>query len=171
MFIDRLRGVFLLKPQTFEEIEHDQNATGQAALVVFIVALVTGVGTALFSTFTDSSALWGAVGAIAWALIGWLIWSAVSFFVGTALFQGQATFGEMLRVIGFAYAPQVLSIIPCIGGLIGIIWSLIAGFIAIRQGLDLDDLRAFLTVLVGLVVYGLGYLLINILLGLTGALF
>lgn len=171
MFIERLKGVFLLKSMTFEEIEHDENATRQAAIVVIVVALVTGVGTALFSSLTDSSAFWGAVSAIAWAIIGWLVWSAVSFFVGTSLFDGVATFQEMLRVIGFAYAPQVLAIVPCIGPLVGMIWSLAAGFVAIRQGLDLDDFKAFLTAAVGLAVYGLGYLLLNVVLSLLGALF
>jgi uncharacterized membrane protein YeaQ/YmgE (transglycosylase-associated protein family) len=59
----------------------------------------------------------------------------------------------MLRVIGFAYLPMLLSIIPCIGGFIGIIWALAAGFIAIRQGLDLDNTKAFFTVVIGAVVY------------------
>ena len=59
----------------------------------------------------------------------------------------------MLRVIGFAYLPMLLSIIPCVGGVIGILWTILAGFIAIRQGLDLDDLKAFFTVVVGAVCY------------------
>ena len=77
----------------------------------------------------------------------------MTWFVGTRLFKGQADLGEMLRVIGFAYLPMLLSIIPCIGGVIGILWTLTAGFIAIRQGLDLDNMKAFLTVLVGAVFY------------------
>jgi hypothetical protein len=85
--------------------------------------------------------------------------------VGTNLFGGKATVDEMLRVIGFAYAPQMLSIIPCIGGLVGWIWSLIAGFIAIRQGLDLDNTKAFLTVLVGFIVYVIGNIVVGAIIG------
>jgi hypothetical protein len=68
----------------------------------------------------------------------------------------------MLRVIGFAYTPLVLSIIPCIGGVIGFIWAIAAGFIAIRQGLDLDNTKAFLTVVIGAVFYILLTVILNI---------
>lgn len=169
MFVNRIVGVFKLSSATFEEIEHDPNATGQAALVVTIVAFLSAFGSAFFSTITDQGFLANFVSTLVWTFVGWLLWAAVSYFVGTTLFGGQATLNEMLRVIGFAYAPQMLAIIPCIGGLIGAIWSLIAGFIAIRQGLDLDDLKAFLTILVGFGVYIIGTFFISILLGgLTG---
>jgi hypothetical protein len=91
--------------------------------------------------------------------------------VGTTLFNGQATIEEMLRVIGFAYAPQILGIIPCCGWFIGLIWSLVAGFIAVRQGLDLDNINAFLTIVVGFVIYLIGSGILS-LLGLgVGAIF
>jgi len=83
--------------------------------------------------------------------------------IGTKLFGGEATLQEMLRLIGFAYAPQLLGIIPCVGGLIGAIWSLIASFFAIREGLDLDTGKTLLTV-------GLGWLLIFILNWVLGSL-
>ena len=85
----------------------------------------------------------------------------VSYFVGTALFHGEGTLPGMLRVVGFAYVPQVLGIIPCIGAVIGWIWSLATGFVAVRQGLNLDNLRAFLTILVGFLVYVIGSVIIG----------
>jgi hypothetical protein len=62
----------------------------------------------------------------------------------------------MLRVIGFAYAPQILGIIPCCGWFVGLIWSLAAVFVAVRQGLDVDNTNAFLTIIVGFVLYLIG---------------
>jgi hypothetical protein len=89
--------------------------------------------------------------------------------VGTELFKGEATLDEMLRVIGFAYAPRMLSIIPCIGGIVGAIWSLVASYFAIKEGLDLDDTGTIVTILVGwLVTVVIGFVLG--LLGLGGAL-
>ena len=90
--------------------------------------------------------------------------------MGTSLFGGEADLGEMLRVIGFAYAPQFLGIIPCIGWLIGAIWTLIAGFIAVRQGLDLDNTKAFLTIVIGFVVYIVGAVIVGVFIGGVGAL-
>jgi hypothetical protein len=44
--LQRIMGVFMLNADTFEEIEHDQSATGQAAIVVTIVALLSAIGAA-----------------------------------------------------------------------------------------------------------------------------
>jgi hypothetical protein len=71
----------------------------------------------------------------------------------------------MLRVIGYASAPQMLGVIRCIGGVVGWIWSLVAGFIAVRQGLDLYDANACLTIIFGFGLYLIGAIIIGILIG------
>ncbi len=149
----RIIGVFKLDVKTFEEIEHNTNLTLPAALIVVIVSLISGVGNGLFNGFFHRGFFSGFFSSLIGVLVGWLVWSVVTLFVGTRLFKGEADLGQMLRVIGFAYLPMLISIIPCIGGVIGIIWTIAAGFIAVRQGLDLDDLKAFLTILVGAVCY------------------
>jgi hypothetical protein len=146
-------GVFKLNSQTFETIEKDTSLTGSAALIVVIVSILSGLGNGFFNTFSDQSFFRGFIGGVLAVLLGWLLWSALTWFVGTRLFKGQADLGEMLRVIGFAYSPQILSIIPCIGGIIGAIWTLAAGFVAVRQGLDLDNTKTFMTIAVGFVAY------------------
>jgi len=150
---DRIIGVFKLSASTFEEIEHDTSLTLPAAIIVLLVSLVSGVGNGLFNGFLQRSFFSGFLGSLIGVLLGWLLWSAVTWFVGTRFFKGEADISQMLRVIGFAYSPMILSIIPCVGGLIGIIWAIAAGFIAIRQGLDLDDTKAFFTVVVGALAY------------------
>lgn len=171
MLVNRILGVFKLDVNTFEDIERDGSATGQAALVVAIVALLAAIGSGLFATFSDGNFLTSFLGSLVWTFVGWFLWSVVSWFVGTNLFGGKATIDEMLRVIGFAYAPQILSIIPCIGGLIGAIWSLIAGFIAVRQGLDLDNTKALLTVAVGFLVFIVGQIILSTVVGGASLLF
>jgi hypothetical protein len=146
-------GVFKLDAANFEEIEQDGNLTLTAALIVVLVSLVSGVGNGLFNGFINKTFLGGFLGAIISVLLGWLLWSAVTWVVGTRFFHGEADLGQMLRVIGFAYLPMLLSIIPCVGGIIGIIWTFAAVFIAVRQGLDLDDMRTFFTVVVGALAY------------------
>jgi hypothetical protein len=164
--LDRIMGVFRLNTATFEEIEHDSSATGQAALVVLLVALLGAIGAGLGASFSETgNFVTSFLGSLVWAFVGWLLWSLVSWFVGTSLFGGQATVDEMLRVLGFAQAPLLLGIIPCIGWLIGGIWALIAGFIAIRQGLDLDNTKALLTAIVGFIVYILGQIVLNVITG------
>lgn len=162
----RLVGVFGLKASVFEEIEHDQGATGQAALIVGIVGLLSGLGGSITSLRDEQTLLAIIVGNIAWAFIAWLLWSVISYFVGTTFFKGKADLGEMLRVIGYAMAPLALGIIIFCGGLIGAIWALVAGFVAVRQGLDLDNTSALLTVIIGFIIYIIGYFIFNAIGGL-----
>lgn len=151
--LSRIVGVFKLNAATFEEIEHNTSLTLPATVIVILVSLISGVGNGIFNGFVRKSFFSGFIGALLSVLIGWLLWSAVTWFVGTRFFKGEADLGQMLRVIGFAYLPLVLAIIPCVGGVIGIIWAIAAGFIAIRQGLDLDDAKAFFTVVIGALFY------------------
>ncbi len=167
---NRIMGVFKLDVNTFEEVEHDETATSQAAIVVGLVALLSALGSGLGASFSEGNFWTSFISTFIWAFVGWFLWAGVSYLVGTSLFGGQATLGEMLRVLGFAQAPQLLGIIPCLGGLVGAIWELIAGFIAIRQGLDLDNTKAFLTALIGFVVLMIGYAIIFSMLGIGGAL-
>jgi hypothetical protein len=153
--LSRILGVFKLDANTFEEIEHDQGATGQAALVVVIVALLGGLGNAAFTGFSSGDFFSGVLaffGTLIIVLVGWIIWSGVIYLVGTRLFGGTADLGEMLRVVGFSYAPQVLSIIPCIGWFLGMIWTIAALYVAVKQGLDIDGGKAIGTILIGWVV-------------------
>lgn len=173
---ERILGVFKLDRTVFAEIEHDESATTQAAIVVAIVAALSVVGTILQTLLTlvrggelqIGALLLSIVVTFLLAFVNWAIWSGVTYFVGTQLFKGQATFTEMLRVIGFAYAPRMLQIIPCIGGIVGAIWSLIASYFAIKEGLDLDDTGTIVTILVGwLITVVVGFLVG--LLGIGGA--
>ena len=170
MFMDRIVGVFKLDVDTFEAIEADEGATGQAAIVVLVIALIGGLGSGLGANFMQTSFLGSFASSFFATIIGWLVWSAVTYFVGTSFFGGKADMGQMLRVLGFAYAPQILSIIPCIGWLIGAIWSLIAAFVAVRQGLDLDNTKAFLTIIVGFIVIILISAVFGLIFGGLGAL-
>jgi hypothetical protein len=167
---NRIVGVFRLSPPVFEDIEHDRAATPQAALVVFLVAVLVGLGSGFTANIASGEFFSSFAGSLAWAFIGWFVWAAVSYFVGTSLFGGVADLGEMLRVIGFAMAPLSLAIIPCLGGIVGSLWAIAAGFVAVRQGLDFDNTRALFTIAAGFVVFVAGYLIVTILLGGIGLL-
>jgi len=147
-----------LEPDLYEEVEADQNATTQALIVVVIVAVAGGIGGLLSAVINSSSGrspIGALVGPIIAALIGWLVWSYVTYFIGTRLFAGRATPGELLRTIGFAQSPgilNILSFIPILGGIISLvvaIWLLIAGVVAVRQALDFDTGKAILTTILG----------------------
>ncbi len=146
--VERAIGAARLDISTYEEVEADRDATGQAAVVVAVAAVASAIGNANQGTG-------GMVGALIIAFLGWLIWSGVTYLIGTMFFGGTADWGELLRTLGFAQAPgvfYVLGVIPILGGLVKFavaLWLLVAGIIAIRQALDISTGKAVLTAVVG----------------------
>ena len=151
-FLARMTGAALLDIETFEDVEHDPTATLQAAGVVAMVAVATAIGASPLGGF-------GAVrGALA-ALVGWLVWAGITYLVGQKIFDGSATWGELLRTLGFAQAPGLLLILgffPLLGWFLNLLvplWMLVAAFIAIRQALDFGNGKTLATVAVGWLAY------------------
>lgn len=148
---DRMKGAALFDIPTYEEVEHDESLTTQAAMVVIIVAVARGIGGV---DAGQSGIIWGVVG----ALFGWLLWSGVTYLIGDKLLGGTATWGELLRTLGYAQAPGILLIlgfIPFLGWLVGLVvffWMLGTGIVAIRQALDFDTGKAILTAVIGWLV-------------------
>lgn len=149
--LERMRGAAMLDINTYEEVEADTTATGQAALVVGIVAVATAIGQL-------RGGAPGVVAGLLSAYVGWAVWSGVTYLIGSWL-GGTATWGEMLRTIGFAQTPGVLrvfGVIPVLGVLVQLVvfvWMLIAGIIAIRQALDFGTGKAIITAVIGLILY------------------
>jgi hypothetical protein len=146
--VQRMLGAATLNIDTYEEVEHDQTATTQAAVVVVMVAIASTIG---------SAGIGGAslLAAPLIQIVGWLIWAGVTYIIGDKLLGGTATWGELLRTLGFAQSPGLLYVfafVPVLGGLLRFvvgIWVLVAGIIAIRQALDFSTGKAVLTALIG----------------------
>ena len=152
---DRMKGAAMLDIPTYEEVEADASATTQAGMVVAIVAVCSAIG-------GWNAGLGAILGGLIGAILGWLLWAGITYVIGDKLFGGTATWGELLRTLGFAQSPGVLYIlafIPLLGWAVRLavgIWILIAGIIAIRQALDFSTGKAVLTALIGWVVVALG---------------
>jgi hypothetical protein len=148
---DRMKGAAMLDIATYEEVEHDDNLTTQAAIVVLIAALARGVG-----GFNDGEN--GIIVGVVAALFSWLVWAGITYLIGDKLLKGTATWGELLRTLGYAQAPAVLLIfgfVPVLGNILGAvvgIWLLVTGIVAIRQALDFDTGKAVMTAFLGWLV-------------------
>jgi hypothetical protein len=157
--VSRMIRAARLDSDLYEEVEADRDATSQAAIVVVIAAVCAGIGAGIRAGMSGNGGVIGSViGAVVFALLSWVIWSYVTYFIGTRLFGGTATPGELLRTIGFANSPGVfyiLGFIPGLGGLIRLVvyvWLLVAGVIAVRQALDFDTGKAIMTTVIGWLV-------------------
>ncbi len=164
----RMLGAATLDIATYEEVEHDTTATTQAAIVVGIVAVCAGIGGV-------GAGKGGIITGVLSAYIGWLVWSGVTYLIGAKVFGGTATWGELLRTVGFAQTPGIfyaLRIIPLLGAIVAFvvwIWMLVAGVVAIRQALDFSTGKAVLTALLGLICYVIVAAVIGSMLGLGTA--
>jgi hypothetical protein len=144
----------------YNEVEADTSLNQEALMVVILVSVAAGIGSFLQGIVQGSfgAAIIGLIVSAVMGVVGYYIWAYVTYFVGTNLFHGTADVGELLRTLGYASGPRLLSVlvfIPCVGALLslaGAIWSLVAGVIAVREALDFDTTKAVITVIIGWVI-------------------
>jgi hypothetical protein len=175
--VSRMVRAAKLEVNLYEEVEADNKATIPAMWVVVIASVAAGIGAGIAGIIAGNgplSFLWGLLGGVAVALVGWLAWAGITYLLGTTVLKGpntSATWGELLRTIGFAQSPgvlKILSFIPFLGGLVSLaasIWMLIATVIGVRQALDVSTGRAIAVCIVGWLIYFALGLLLAFLLG------
>ncbi len=155
--IKRIMRAIMLDREFYQEAEADESLNQEALLIVIIVSVIGAFG-AFFSNLMADNFGRALVAFLVSAGVGvanYYIWSYVTYFIGTNMFKGEAEPGELLRVLGYASAPRLLSLlgfIPCIGWLISLaggIWALVAGFFGVREALDLDTTETLITVVLG----------------------
>ena len=152
-FLSRLIGAARLKIATYEDVEADSAAFGQAMSVVVLSSLATGIGASV------QVGPRGLLLIVLLALIGWLFWAWISYFIGVWLLpttETRADWGQLLRTTGFATAPGVvrfLGVVPMLTStvfLLTSVWMLAAFVLAVRQALDYSSTwRALAVCLVG----------------------
>jgi hypothetical protein len=152
-FLHRIAGAARLEPRTYEDVEADITANGQAVAVIVLSSIASAIGLMrglpidpfVFVSYTAA------------ALTAWMTWSALVYLIGVHLLPGpetRATVGEVLRTTGFAASPgvvRILGLVPVVGPaffVLGSVWMLAAMFVAIRQALDYRHLTRALAVCV-----------------------
>jgi hypothetical protein len=167
----RMKRAVMLDASLYEEVEHDSSLNQEALMIVVAAAIASGIGALIGGLIggQGGKALLSALVTVVVAVVNYYVWSYVTLWVGTNLFEGTADAGEMLRTLGYAHTPQLiglLSFIPCVGwvlALAGMVLSLIAAVIAIRQALDFDTGKAVITAIIGWVVI----VIINVIIGMV----
>jgi hypothetical protein len=176
MMIDRIIRAIRLDPTLYREVADDEQYTNEAFIIVLIVSLFSAIGAAIGAAMGDGqpfvmffTSLFSTI------LLGWLLWAVIAYFVGTAL-EGKSSIMEMARTLGYANAPGLLGVfvfIPCVGPLVafaGVLLSLVAGVIAIRESMEFDTTKAVVTAILGFVVFIVARIVIGIVMGGVGVL-
>ena len=145
-----------------DQAAKDDVRLSRGALIVAIIDVALGA----------IGSIWGGFGSILGALVagivGYYAWAYITHLVGANFFHGTGTFPQLQRTLGYAWAPQALGfigLIPCIGwvgGLVGGIWSLACGVLAVREAHGFDTNNAILTAIIGWLVWGVLFLLFSL---------
>lgn len=169
MLWNRMVRAARLDAQVYEEVEADESAMGQATVVVVLSSLAAGIGSYQMAGFV------GLIGGTAAALISWYAWSFVTYMIGAKLLpeaQTEATYGQLLRTIGFASAPgllRILGVIPSlylIASFVAGVWMLVAMVIAVRQALDYEGTaRAIGVCVIGWLAQSIVFVVLAMLIG------
>lgn len=160
--LNRLIGVITFQPAAYREIAEDKTAIGQAAAIVVVMAVLSGVAGAMLiavgraslprETVGNLTPLgWGAVSLVN-VIVYWLVGSWVIAFVAKTFFGGKANTGAMLRVFGFTQIFQILAIVPYFGSFLGLVLAVIAAIVGIRAAADISTGKAILTGVIAFVV-------------------
>ena len=140
-YFQRLQKAIFLDVAFYEEVEKDKKFTDQAMMTVALVSVVQGF---MIAGFAPVALVQGILG----SLIRFVIWAFFIAFVGTRILpepETESNTGELIRTLGFAYAPGllvILKIFPVIDYFVDpvvVILQLAAMTIAVRQALDFNS--------------------------------
>ena len=144
-YLEKLYRAVILDSELYEEVEADKTLTRQALMTVALVAIIEGI----FSLGAQNQGLLiGLSQSILGSITRWVMWAFFIAFVGTRILpepETESNTGELLRTLGFAYAPGVLYVfasLPIIGSIVQLLvplWQLAAMVVAVRQALDFSS--------------------------------
>ena len=156
----RLVRAARLDGSLYAEVKTDAVATGQALVVVALVALAHGLGGmirgAYFGWNPASGFLFGVLGEISFFAVA----SFVIYLLGRYVFGVTLAYPHVLRPFGFSSLPGLLVLAAALASLLGIgaevpvfvvlvAWRLAAGFIAIRRASGMNVAKSGLALLIG----------------------
>ncbi len=107
----RMLGVASVRSTVFLELKQDRSrlANGEALLVVLLVGLSLGLGTAIAFNSTDAYSILGAIStSILLVLLTTTVWTGVIFLIGTRIFKGSTDFLGLARPVFFSVTPGLL---------------------------------------------------------------
>ena len=171
-FWERLAGVVTLKRPTYEAIQGDPDATGQAWWIVVLLGLANGIAlivtpivtafpgmpdemasdaaavAAAFTFDTTERQLLALAAGILGAILSWYLSSWLLRVIGNRVAGRQVTTAEMRRLVAWGYSPTLASFlapIPVAGPLLatlGTLWAFVTGVMAVRTAFGVGIWKA-----------------------------
>jgi hypothetical protein len=151
----------------FEELRSDRSATPTALIIVLVTGVLGGIGTWLWALQHDNftgldvmevflKAI--VIGAIVQTFV-WFTWVYITYMLAARVYGSPVLFGELTRVMGFAFAPVGFSIFIAIAplaipfGLLSFGVALMLTNAAVEQISDIEPRQATTATLAGFAVF------------------
>jgi len=179
MLIDRIIGAFTFRRGVYAEVEKDTSFTTTAWILVVVVTFLNQLGSHASPNFINwlISAVLGTITMV----IGFALATAVISWTGRSLFSAEVTFDELVRTLGLAsvwniigFAGALVGVFPLLACLtapvliLGVVLLVVAWFMAAKEALDLDWGQTIITVILGVIVWALIWVLTRGALALMG---
>ncbi len=151
----------------FAELRSDRSATPTALFIVLASGVIAGLGTWLwalqhdeFSGLDVMEVLLKAViiGSIVQTAV-WFTWVYITYMLAARVFGSVVLFGELMRVMGFAFSPVALGVLIGIAplaiplGLLAFGIALMLTTAAVEQAAEIEPRQATLATLGGFAVF------------------
>ncbi len=145
--VSRMVGAARLDPAIYRALASDTGATAHAGGVVVVAGVASVIG-------APEVGITGIPLGVMAGLLGWILWSTLIYLIGDKLLGGTATWGELLRVLGFAQTPGILYVFAFLPGGVFLrtllsVWIIVAVVVAIREALEFSTGKAVLTAALG----------------------
>ena len=159
--LTKLIRAWRLDRKLYGELQADSHTLVQAFGIVALMTLSLWLG-GMALALTQGQDFGARALALAWiapsAFMAWVLWALLVYFIGGRLFRRAATFGQLLRALGFAHSPgtfYVLIFIPEVGVFINLgvlLWVLVSALVAVRTILRVSTSAAFWLSFAGIVL-------------------
>jgi hypothetical protein len=166
--VPRLINALLLRRAFYDAVAADSHATGPAGAMVCIAAIAReSVG---LYQLSQSSKAWGfiLVLIVVFAVVRWLVYASIMYPIARLLGAPGTEYRRLLRCLGFAETPALVSVLGFAAGepfaawvqfAVGA-WLLAATIVAVRSAVRVSTARAAVIGTLGFAAYlGLGLLL------------
>lgn len=150
----------MLDGDLYEEVEHDNTLDREALTVVIIAAILDAVGLVIARYMSPEGvapvrALLLSAYMIFGGIFVYFLWAGLTYMLGVGWFGGSADVYQLRRTLGYAQGPRALGLfvfLPVVGiplNILSLLWSLVAGIVAVRHALDVSWSRTLAVVVIG----------------------
>jgi len=153
--VTRILKAILCDPEGFRDFEHNGEAIAFGVIVIFMAGIISGIGTYFTPAIAEQPLHILVVIPITTSIgfFSWILWAGLSFLIGRFMLRGSASFGDLVRNLGFAYIPSLLSFLlvfqfGVLMMMIILVWMAAIGVVSTSSAQKFGMIKALITTII-----------------------